>query len=242
MRLKYFDLDLPYIENENRIKKIIRENSCTKDEAIKIDYQIYWKNKRREFSLQTRCITAFFERLFGYVDTTDCKKIIIECVPKVFDEQIKNFSGIYCLQAESDHNSFLKAKEIDKKIMALELLMTGIKKIVQIKNWDIEPFAKVYKKIIEQEYKNKWIWKKPVKCPNKKNLASVLLEHEVEEINISIIITDNFGNTIMKKHIITEIPDEWIYTKHLGEIKWIDNNKIKLINNSKDEEWIIDIK
>ena len=75
MRLIAFSLDLPYIKNEENILAIINMCGCERNEAIRQDYELNWKWKRREFVSQTRCMVAFFERLFGYMNTSDCRKI-----------------------------------------------------------------------------------------------------------------------------------------------------------------------
>ena len=66
------------------------------------------------------------------------------------------------------------------------------------------------------------------------------MQHEVNEIDISIIIDDKNGGEIYRKKLITEKPNEWFYVWHLGEIKWLDNNKVALFNKDKDKEWLVD--
>ena len=74
MKLVDFGLDLPYVEDERRIELIQHDNKLAREESIKQDYKINWDEKRRKFSHETRCITAFFARLLIGYKTKDCKK------------------------------------------------------------------------------------------------------------------------------------------------------------------------
>lgn len=65
MDLKEFDLDLPYVADEGKINSVILEKGCLRNEATKFDYEANWKDKRRAFRLETRCISAMFEIIFG---------------------------------------------------------------------------------------------------------------------------------------------------------------------------------
>lgn len=60
-------------------------------------------------------------------------------------------------------------------------------------------------------------------------------------MNIFIVIKERNGNEIFRKKIISELPDEWAYAKHLGELKWISNSTIELINKAKNDPITIDI-
>ncbi|WP_124115056.1 hypothetical protein [Paenibacillus xylanexedens] len=69
MYLKEFDLDLPYILHDECIESIMKRQKCEYNEATKLDFELNWEWKRRSFRLETRCITAMFERLFGKYNT-----------------------------------------------------------------------------------------------------------------------------------------------------------------------------
>ena len=235
-----FALDLPYAANEENIIYIMEQNNYSRDQAIQHDYQMNWKWKRRDFSLQTRCMTALYERLFGYINTKDCRKILIECINNEADRSIKNLLGVYVTQIQNNQEAFGKLSDLDKKKVTLEILLGGIKKIAAEEKWEMEPFERTYAKIVEAGYKNEWVWNKPVKSPDKKHIVKVLVQHEVNAIDIFIVFSDNRGVEIQRNRIITEEPDEWAYSSHLGEIKWLDDNNIALTNKMKDKKWQVE--
>jgi hypothetical protein len=146
--------------------------------------------------------------------------------------------GGFCdVQVQFHYDSFIILDDLSKKKVALETLMKGIQTVAAEKSWDIEPFKSVYTKIVEAKYKNEWRWGKSVISPNRKFIAQLFLQHEVSQIDIFIIVNDKNGNEITKERVITEIPNEWNYTGHLGEVKWLDNKKVILVNKDKDREW-----
>jgi hypothetical protein len=241
MLLKDFILDLPYKPDQGRIKMIIQEKDCQYDEAVNLDYQQNWKQRRFAFRYETRCITAMFSRLLGKMKTEDCWNVLVECVPYIIEERILNFSGVYTVQVQFDHQSFFEKSESDKKAVALELLMQGIRKIEKNKGWSIESFEKVYVSIKNLNYKNEWIWRKSLNSPNRKHLAEVHCQHNVQSMDISILIKDRKGAEIKRQQIISELPYEIAYAQHLGQLRWVSDNKVSLINQDANHSWTVEI-
>ena len=242
MKLVEFALDFQNIkEDEVYIASLIKENGCDIDEAINRFWNEIGRWKRRELENQTKCITSFFARFLGCINTKDTKKLLIKCVPKVQGKAILTFSGGFCdVQVPFDYDYFILLDDLGKKKLTLETLMKGIRMVAADKSWDMEPFERTYVAIVEAGYKNEWIWKKAVRSRDKKHTASVFLRHEISEIEIFLIIGDNKGIEIFREKIISELPSEWAYSEHLGEIKWLDSNKVALVNKKKDKEWVID--
>lgn len=145
------------------------------------------------------------------------------------------------MQVQFNYDKFLKLSDLGKKKMSLELLMTGVRQVAADQNWDMEPFESTYRKIIEAGYVNEWTWKNSAKSPDKKAVASIFLQHEVLKIDISIVVNDKIGNEIHKEKVISELPDEWAYARHLGEIRWESNDRVALINRNKDKKWIVNL-
>ena len=86
MLLKEIEMDLPYQRDDLRIENIRRTGGLEYNKAVKKDYELNWKEKRRDFQLMTRCMTSMVSRLLPKIKTEDCWKIIIECSEKVCRE------------------------------------------------------------------------------------------------------------------------------------------------------------
>lgn len=239
MYLEEFCLDIPYIIDEQRVKSIMEKNNCSQDDAISIDYSINWKDKRRLFSLETRCMSSMFERLFGKMQTKDCWKILIECVNEINQEKIINYSGVYTIQVKFDYNSFEHKTTYEKKQEAVELIMKGCMGVAKSKGWDLEPFETVYCKIVKENYINEWTWKKSIKSKNKKINAELICCHGIKCIDIYIILRDKDGLELARKKVISELPHEFAYASHLGKLKWISNDEVALVNKKGDKSWNI---
>jgi hypothetical protein len=112
--LREFDLDLPYIPDQQNITLIMDEQNCEYDTAVKMDYEQNWKEKRRLFRLSTRCISAMFERLFGKSITEDTWKVLVNCVEKISAPNSTNLSGVECIEIEMEYKKFLTVSEPKK--------------------------------------------------------------------------------------------------------------------------------
>ncbi|WP_442601936.1 hypothetical protein [Paenibacillus sp. KN14-4R] len=237
MDLKEFDIDLPYLAEIKRVQAIMEERGCLFQEATKIDYEMNWKGMRRTIRLETRCMTSMFERLFNKLKTEDCWKVLVECVSEIKEERILNFSGVCTVQVPFSYREFLESDDENKKIASLEILMEGIRIVALYKGWIIEPFERVYRSIKEQLYKNDWVWKKPLKSPDGKYIAEVLCQHNVKSMDIVLIVKAKDGTEVNRNKIISELPDEFAYAKHLGKLEWLSINEVALVSKKGDNSW-----
>ncbi|MGF7036580.1 hypothetical protein J2T17_007654 [Paenibacillus mucilaginosus] len=231
MLLKEFDLDLPYLV----------DTEINSGDATKKDYEENWKEKRISFRRETRCISALYERFLQKYKTVDTWKVLIECVKEVSDPRVRTALGVTTTQVPFDYDFYIKCGESEKKKYILELLRVGIEKIIKDKNWDPSLFLEAYTKIIDVNYLNEWIFKKPVKSPTKEYLAYVYCEHKITAFVISIIICDKDKNILLQKTVIEEIPDEFFFNEHLGKLVWSSPHKVSLINKEGTQSWSITI-
>ena len=101
MVLKEIEMDLPYVRDTN-------QEQLSEDD-IKLDYELNWKGKRRQFQLMTRCMTSMIERIIPRTTTKDCWKILIECVENPSRKGIINLLSFLSLFLV---NFFIKIKKI----------------------------------------------------------------------------------------------------------------------------------
>lgn len=233
MKLKGFDLDLPYVENVVNIEKLMENLNCSYSEAKKIDYNDLWKEKRRNFNLQTRCISAMYERLFKNFNTKDCEKVVVECVAEITQDNIINYLDVYTVQVKFDYTCFINKTNFNKKIYTLELLFEGLVKVAKFKEWNLQPFLETKEEIIKSNYINEWNFKRPVKNSNENYMAEVKCIHGVEDFTITLLVKD-LNQNILSSKSITEKPHEFAYAKHLGVVKWTTNDNVMLANKKGD--------
>ena len=58
MKLQYFELDKPYVENQQRIEELMDSAGLTYEEARIKDYRQNWKDLRTAFVYESKCMTS----------------------------------------------------------------------------------------------------------------------------------------------------------------------------------------
>ncbi|MDP4144111.1 MAG: hypothetical protein Q8936_06440 [Bacillota bacterium] len=232
--------DVPYKPNKNVLTELVGKSEDECNKITTADYQKNCKERNFKFRLQTRCISSLYVYHLGKFKNDKCWRIIIECVPNI-DRGPGAFGGFYHVQVKLDIDSFLKLSDIDKKRKTLELIKNAITEIVEIERWDKGIFENAYNQVISENYVNKRIWKKQKSSPGRQYIAKVLVEHDLYKSEISIVITDKNGAIVKQEKVATDLPDEWAYTKYLGELKWISNTEISLISKSDEYEFTVSL-
>jgi len=214
---------------------LVGKNEEERNKITVEDYNKNYQQRYFQFRLQTRNITAFYERCLKGYKNDKCSKINIDCVQDVVREP-SSLYGIYSVQVAFNVDEFFKLDDFGKKKKTLELIRAAISQIVEKEGWDKTIFDNAYNKVISENYINKWIWKKQKYNPTRKYIAKVLCEHGIHSCDISVIIMDKKEQIIRKELIISEKPDEWMFAKYFGDLKWISTNEVALIGKSGDQQ------
>lgn len=220
MKLKEIQMDLPFIYSDD----------ISNEESVKL-YQTTWKDKRREFQLFSRCMTSMIERLMPSINTKNYWKIIIECV-----EGIPKAEGIYMpeilfVQVLFDIDCFYKFDNYEKKKYIINKVLEAIDYLTSCGYLELDELKQTCDVIIKSDYVNEWLWKKPVRLKNKSVQIKVL--HEVDKVSIYMIFKDE-DKIVEEVLLVEDIPDEWVYSKYLGKLEWVSENKAQLTTKSGD--------
>ncbi|MEW9139806.1 hypothetical protein ACQGSH_28175 [Bacillus wiedmannii] len=199
------------------------------------------EEKAYAFSLETRCVCAFYERLFNKFNAGKVWKLLIEGTSEITENRILTIGGVEEVQVLFDIDKYFMETSEQKKVMILEALQAGILRIAKKENWNEEIFEKPYKKIIESGYQNNYIFGKPKVSSCKKYTAEIYCEHKLHSFDIFIVVRLRNGIQVKSQLIKSELPDEFFFKKHLGKIKWISDSKIELLNKRETKKWILDI-
>jgi hypothetical protein len=150
--------------------------------------------------------------------------------------------GVYALEVTADVDSFFSLSDAEKKEWALETLQAGIHRLLEQTGWSAGPFLETYKKAKDLQLVNTWIWKKPVASPSRRLTAEVLVEHNVDSCDISVVVRNRDREEIARKILISELPHEFSYARHLGRLKWASEKRIVLVNKEGVEALRFDLK
>lgn len=163
MILKEIEMDLPYEKNESRVKNIQTTEGVDYDSAIKLDYNLLWKEKRRIFQLSTRCMTAMIERLMPPILTDECWKILIECVKTPNKNMIRNFLGVYVVQVQFDYEEYVLSTDLEKKKFIIDKVVEVTNIISPQKEVELKEILNTCDRIQNLGFVNEWLWGKPKK-------------------------------------------------------------------------------
>lgn len=196
--------------------------------------------QRRAFSLQTRCVTALYERLFPRFNTQSCWKVIILCVETNPRPTYRNLLGVYEQEISADTQSFFTLINTEKKQWAFEQLQRGLEQLRQQTGWDEEPFAAAAAEADTLELRNVWR-SKVVLSPSGRLKAEVWLDHDVDTCAISLVVRSRAGEELCRRVVITEEPSEWAFSQHLGSLTWPSESRVLLTSKDRERSWSIDL-
>ena len=226
MILKEIEMDLPYPISTYNAK----ESSSL--ESIKADYETNWKALRRQFQLETRCMTSMIERIIPRIKTDDCWKILIECVSTLPKEKCTNLLGVYCVQISFDVNDYWGMDSTKKKQYVVSKILEAIDKISECTDICLTQIVEACHTISELSYVNSWLWKSPIK--GKYGYVQIKLVHDIEAIDIYMIFLDRNKRVFSQKLLVSTPPHEMVYSKYLGKLEWIAEDAAKLTTKYGD--------
>ncbi|ALC85242.1 hypothetical protein AM499_04985 [Bacillus sp. FJAT-22090] len=242
MYLREIDLDLPHQKNYEYINKMMSSQNLTEEEAVRLDYWQNWKDLRILFRDQVRCIAGLYVDLLGKFKTVETKKIMINCLKDLdmLNSGPINSVGFTDVYVFLDLENYWKLTNIEKKKVILEKINEGILQVAKEFSWDISTFNQVTKEIIDRDYVNEFSLKQK-SSPDRKHKAEIFCQHEIDFINISMIIRERKSNEIIKNELLfKDRPHELSFVQKLGELKWISNSEITLTHKYKlRKKWTV---
>lgn len=225
------ELDLPYKKNKEYIANLLLAG-IPENEAVKQDYENNWKEKRKQFSNSTRCISSMYIRLLGKYKNEFCKKIVVECIDGEISERIMIFSDVAVVQVAADIEYFFAAENLTKKLLILNYVQKGLIEISSTYNWDPLPFNSVEQEIIKSGFRNEWLWGKPIRN-KEKYIVSVICRHEIERMEIFARIHEPSG--VQREILLLSTkPHEIYYLPYLGKLRWEDQTHACLFSKKGD--------
>jgi hypothetical protein len=181
MKLQYFELDKPYVENQQRIEELMDSAALTYEEARIEDYRQNWKDLRRAFVYESKCMTSMVERLFKPVVTKDCWKIIVECVETISHPAIINLLGAYTVQVPFDFSSYETLSPLEQKKMLLGALIKGARRVFLELSIPYSLIEDVVNEIEKNDYENSWEWKRK---KIQSTTYSIQVEHQLDKVDL----------------------------------------------------------
>ena len=192
----------------------------------------HMQTRRVEFRRQTRCLCALYERVFGKHRVGNYWKVLVECV--THDRRVGHLDllGVCTVQVVAGPEEFFDLSDEGKKRWALDALTSGINALISELEWDPRPFEKARGAVLAVGLRNEWLWNRPVYSPSRRMKASVFCEHDVTAFHISILVSSTEGRELARQRVLSEVPDELLYVRHLGRLRWASAEEVRLFNKS----------
>lgn len=207
MKLKEFDLDLPKAERETR----------------------------HAFRLQTRYLTALYERCFPGLNVEGGWKVLIECVESMARPEVRNLLGVFTLEAEFRHGQFVDADARGRASMVLEAIHGGAVRIAEAQGWPKKPFDTSKASVLDRSCVNEWSWPKPRWNAGRKYQAALACSHDAERFRAWLVVRDRKGDEVQREQVISELPSEFHFVPKMGKVVWVSQNHVVLLDKKSQE-------
>lgn len=96
--------------------------------------------------------------------------------------------------------------------------------------FDVSAIVKACDEVVNNDYLNEWYWRKPIK--SKHLSAQIKILHEVESVHLYLVFRNSHKNIQIEKLLVSDLPDERVYSKYLGKLEWISDESAKLSTKS----------
>jgi hypothetical protein len=190
-------------------------------------------SEARAFTLESRCVCAHFERHFEGIATKDIYRIVIKLGGGDAREGTTELSSSVLKYYENFNFSyFYKQSWFERKEILLNTLCDSLLKICQKNDWPTEPFERAKEKVIEDKFNNSYEVSRK-KNKSRSMVAYLNAEHTTDRFTLDLIVKDKLGTEILRKPILSEEPDEFLFNGQIGRIQWASNEVLNYIAKDK---------
>jgi len=226
MILRNIEFDLKYQKNHQYIEMVQQEQGLSYDEAIKLDYENHWKEKRHLFKKMTRCMTSMIEQNMGKIQTKDCWKLIFSCENRPEKSSVINLLGAYEIPFMFDDEMFMAATNYERKKLIIDAILCWVQNPPNELDFDLSSIGDACKKIIQKNYEDSFIWGKSIKKKHREVQIEII--HDVEHAKLFMILLEN-NKILFKKFIVETEPHEIVYNNYLGTLEWTGDSSVALV-------------
>lgn len=187
-----------------------------------LDAPLQPKDDRHRFRLETRCVTALYERCFRSKQKTGkIWKLMVEAVPKVNRPRGRDLIGVLTIECAFDVAEFFTLDAARKKQAALGLLDAGVEALFKERtDWEAGPFHMASESVRRLNFVNEWLWGKPFKNPDSTAVVEVLCQHDVDAFTITFRMKKSRDDAPKLSRVVSVAPSEFIFSNLLGRGQW----------------------
>ena len=189
----------------------------------------------RKFTLFSRSVYAHYERYFCQIETNGIYRVIIKLSESdKRDGTTELSSSVLKFYQPFDFIAFNRLGENEKKLCLLDTLHQALVKLTVMYEWSIEPFNQAYAAVLRDRFVNHYTFRKKHNR-NRKLIAELECHHESTSFDCFVKIKNKIGEVLFSKCLFSAEPDEFLFNGLLGDIRWIDNETLVVLNKDKSE-------
>ena len=181
-----------------------------------------------DFHLQTRCVSAHYERCLPRFDNDAGWKILVECVDVVRRERVLPQLGVLMIEQAFDADAFFGADAHGKKCRALEVLHAGVLVVASRLGWPTAPFEEARRCVLAAGLQNRWVWRSPKASPDRRHRAFLDCHHDVDSFRAWLVVQDRRGIELGRGLAIEERPSEFAFVPNMGKVRWSSPDRVVL--------------
>lgn len=198
-------------------------------------------DESRAFTLENRCVCAHFERHFKGLETECVYRVVVKLSEGDSRDGTSEVSNsVLKYYAPFDFNSFSKLEIHERKELLLFTLHSSLLRLCEVNGWDKEPFEIAKSNVIEEKFLNSYEVSRKSN-PARSMVASLIAEHTADNFKLDIVVTNRTGKKLLKKAVLSEEPDEFLFNGQIGRIKWESSYVLNYISKDNSVLEIIKI-
>ena len=199
--------------------------------------------KRKQFNSQAN-VMAFLYQRFITEKTKGLQKITLELFDTKKELNIGDFSktiSVCVIDRTFDFKNYFSKEKQEQKKMILFALHDSVLQMCKKFALDKTPFINAYDKVIENNYKNQYIFNKLTLSKNRKHKAGIEINMTEKGADINIIFTDKNETFIKRETIFRTQPHYFFVYQIIHSGRWIDNDKYIASSKNKNVNFIASI-
>jgi hypothetical protein len=188
--------------------------------------------RRKDFNLETHCISSLYLSYLPDVDSGPFKKAIVRAAMKQSTKvtSIETMIDVALVQRQFDFDLYWKAPKAERKKMVLDLLHAGLLDLARHFDWGADAFRAAHDRAMAVGLDNSGFWKKPVHSPNRQLTAQVFYSFDVDGIDIFVVFRSRDSREIDRLLAVKTPPHDMYLAAALGRLKWISVNAVELVS------------
>ncbi len=197
----------------------------------------------KKFNVFSNIMASLYQRFFTG-NIRGLFKIAIDLYQHKIPMKICNYKengGVCVIFRSFDFNNFIRKDKNSKQKEILEILQNSVIKMCEKFKIDKIPFVNAYEKVIENNYKNQYIFNRLTFSRNRKYKAGIEINMTKNGTKINILFTDKNENILKRNEIFKTFSHYYFVHQIIYSGKWLDNQKYIASSRNKNINFIASI-